>query len=151
MEGKIELISFCEQIAQTFRRTGNREIKIQSEFKEIYATTISSKLEQVLVILLDNAMKYSESGIQIIITREANEIFIGVKDQGAGISSEHLPHVFERFYRVDSSRARKTGGNGLGLSIARTLVESLGGKLEIQSEVGEGTLVTITLSHQILI
>ncbi|WP_375090664.1 sensor histidine kinase [Peribacillus sp. RS7] len=151
MEGKIELISFCEQIAQTFRRTGNREIKIQSEFKEIYATTISSKLEQVLVILLDNAMKYSESGIQIIITREANEIFIGVKDQGAGISSEHLPHVFERFYRVDSSRARKTGGNGLGLSIAWTLVESLGGKLEIQSEVGEGTLVTITLSHQILI
>lgn len=151
MEGKIELISFCEQIAQTFRRTGNREIKIQSEFKEIYATTISSKLEQVLVILLDNAMKYSESGIQIIITREANEIFIGVKDQGAGISPEHLPHVFERFYRVDSSRARKTGGNGLGLSIARTLVESLDGKLEIQSEVGEGTLVTITLSHQILI
>ncbi|MGG0845831.1 sensor histidine kinase [Peribacillus simplex] len=151
MEGKIELISFCEQIAQTFRRTGNREIKIHSEFKEIYATTISSKLEQVLVILLDNAMKYSESGIQIIITREANEIFIGVKDQGAGISPEHLPHVFERFYRVDSSRARKTGGNGLGLSIARTLVESLGGKLEIQSEVGEGTLVTITLSHQILI
>lgn len=151
MEGKIELISFCEQIAQTFRRTGNREIKIQSEFKEIYATTISSKLEQVLVILLDNAMKYSESGIQIIITREDNEIFIGVKDQCAGISPEHLPHVFERFYRVDSSRARKTGGNGLGLSIARTLVESLGGKLEIQSEVGEGTLVTITLSHQILI
>ncbi|MFY0783601.1 HAMP domain-containing sensor histidine kinase [Peribacillus simplex] len=151
MEGKIELISFCEQIAQTFRRTGNREIKVQSEFKEIYATTISSKLEQVLVILLDNAMKYSESGIQIIITREDNEIFIGVKDQGAGISPEHLPHVFERFYRVDSSRARKTGGNGLGLSIARTLVESLGGKLEIQSEVGEGTLVTITLSHQILI
>ncbi|MDM5210324.1 HAMP domain-containing sensor histidine kinase [Peribacillus sp. NJ4] len=151
MEGKIELISFCEQIAQTFRRTGNREIKIQSEFKEIYATTISSKLEQVLVILLDNAMKYSESGIQIIITREANEIFIGVKDQGAGISPEHIPHVFERFYRVDSSRARKTGGNGLGLSIARTLVESLDGKLEIQSEVGEGTLVTITLSHQILI
>lgn len=151
MEGKIELISFCEQIAQTFRRTGNREIKIQSEFKEIYATTISSKLEQVLVILLDNAMKYSESGIQIIITREDNEILIGVKDQGAGISPEHLPHVFERFYRVDSSRARKTGGNGLGLSIARTLVESLDGKLEIQSEVGEGTLVTITLSHQILI
>ncbi|MGE7183810.1 sensor histidine kinase [Peribacillus sp. NPDC006672] len=151
IEGKVELISFCEQIAQTFRRTANREIKIHSEFKEIYAMTISSKLEQVLVILLDNAMKYSESDIQILIKRQANEIFIGVKDQGAGISPEHLPHVFERFYRVDSSRARKTGGNGLGLSIARTLVESFGGKLEIQSEVGEGTLVTITLSHQILI
>ncbi|MFP3512911.1 HAMP domain-containing sensor histidine kinase [Peribacillus sp. SIMBA_075] len=151
VEGKVELISFCEQIAQTFRRTANREIKIQSEFKEIYAMAISSKLEQVLVILLDNAMKYSESDIQILIKRRANEIFIGVKDQGAGISPEHLPHVFERFYRVDSSRARKTGGNGLGLSIARTLVESFGGKLEIQSEVGEGTLVTITLSHQILI
>ena len=56
MEEKIELISFCEQIAQTFRRTGNREINIQSEFKEIYAMIISSKLEQVLVILLDIAV-----------------------------------------------------------------------------------------------
>jgi signal transduction histidine kinase len=151
VEGKIEIISFCEGIAQTFRRTVNREITIESEFKEIYAMTISSKLEQVIVILLDNAMKYSESNIQIMIKRQADEIFIGVKDHGAGISPEHLPHVFERFYRVDSSRARKTGGNGLGLSIARTLVESFEGKLEIQSEVGEGTLVTITLSHQILI
>ncbi|WHY56477.1 sensor histidine kinase [Peribacillus simplex] len=151
LEGKIELISFCEGIAQTFRRTGNREITIESEFKEISAMTISSKLEQVIVILLDNAMKYSESSIQIMIKRKADEIFIGVKDHGAGISPEHLPHVFERFYRVDSSRARKTGGNGLGLSIARSLVESFDGKLEIQSEVGEGTLVTITLSHQILI
>ncbi|MDQ0881620.1 ATP-binding protein [Peribacillus sp. V2I11] len=151
VEGKIELISFCEGIAQTFRRTGNREITIESEFKEIYAMAISSKLEQVIVILLDNAMKYSESSIQIMIKRQADEIHIGVKDHGAGISPEHLPHVFERFYRVDSSRARKTGGNGLGLSIARTLVGSFDGKLEIQSEVGEGTLVTLILSHQILI
>ena len=151
VEGKIELISFCEGIAQTFRRTGKREITIESEFKEIYAMTISSKLEQVIVILLDNAMKYSDSSIQVMIKRQADEIIIGVKDRGAGISPEHLPHVFERFYRVDSSRARKTGGNGLGLSIARSLVESFDGKLEIQSEVGKGTLVTITLSHQILI
>ncbi|WP_342603422.1 HAMP domain-containing sensor histidine kinase [Peribacillus sp. FSL E2-0159] len=151
VEGKIELISFCEGIAQTFRRTGNREITIESEFKEIHAMTISSKLEQVIVILLDNAMKYSESSIQIMIKRQPDEIHIGVKDHGAGISPEHLPHVFERFYRVDSSRARKTGGNGLGLSIARTLVESFDGKLEIQSEVGKGTLVTLILSHQILI
>jgi len=151
VEGEIELISFCEGIAQTFRRTGNREIKIESEFKEIHAMAISSKLEQVIVILLDNAMKYSESSIQLMIKRQADEIHIGVKDHGAGISPEHLPHVFERFYRVDSSRARKTGGNGLGLSIARTLVESFDGKLEIQSEVGKGTLVTLILSHQILI
>ncbi|MDP1416958.1 ATP-binding protein [Peribacillus simplex] len=151
VEGEIELISFCEGIAQTFRRTGNREITIESEFKEIYAMAISSKLEQVIVILLDNAMKYSESSIQIMIKRQSDEIHIGVKDHGTGISPEHLPHVFERFYRVDSSRARKTGGNGLGLSIARTLVESFDGKLEIQSEAGEGTLVTLILSHQILI
>ena len=151
VEGKIEIISFCEGIAQTFRRTVNREITIESEFKEIYAMTISSKLEQVIVILLDNAMKYSESSIQIMIKRQDNEIVIGVKDHGGGISPEHLPHVFDRFYRVDSSRARKTGGNGLGLSIARTLVESFDGKLEIQIEVGKGTLVTLILSHQILI
>ncbi|AOH57026.1 hypothetical protein ABE28_021990 [Peribacillus muralis] len=151
MEEEIELISFCEQMAQTFRRTGKRDIKLQSEDKEIYAMTIPHKLEQVLVILLDNAMKYSDADIQVVIKRQMDEIFISVKDRGPGISPEHLPHVFERFYRVDSSRARKTGGNGLGLSIARSLVESFDGKLGIQSKVGEGTVVTIILSHQILI
>lgn len=150
-EEEIELISFCDQIAQTFRRTNNREIKLQSEVKEIQAITIPGKLEQVLVILLDNAIKYSDAGIEIMIKREMDDIFISVKDQGPGISPEHLPHVFERFYRVDSSRARKTGGNGLGLSIARSLVESFHGKLGIESEVGEGTVVTIILSHRILI
>ncbi|WP_285768305.1 HAMP domain-containing sensor histidine kinase [Peribacillus sp. SI8-4] len=151
MEEKIELIPFCEQIAQTLRRTGNRDIELQSEVKEIHAKTIPGQLEQVLVILLDNAMKYSDGKIQIKIKQQSDKIFISVKDHGPGISPEHLPHVFERFYRVDSSRARKTGGNGLGLSIARSLVESFDGTLDIESELGKGTEVTIILSHQILI
>ncbi|MGE7763853.1 sensor histidine kinase [Peribacillus sp. NPDC096540] len=151
MEEKVELHSFCEQIAQTFRRTGNREVTVQSEFNEIYVMITPSKLEQVIVILLDNAMKYSELSINLIIKQQDERILISVVDQGPGISPEHLPHVFERFYRVDSSRTRKTGGNGLGLSIARSLVESFEGSLEIQSELGVGTTVTIILSHQILI
>ncbi|MGE7778511.1 sensor histidine kinase [Peribacillus sp. NPDC097264] len=151
MKEEIELISFCEQIAQTFRRTTEREVTVSSELSSIHTETVSSKLEQILIILLDNAMKYSDSAIHIFIHMKDGRLWIEVQDQGVGISEEHLPHVFERFYRVDSSRARKTGGNGLGLSIARSLVESLGGRLEIQSEKGTGTTVTISLSHQILI
>ena len=151
MKEEIELISFCEQIAQTFRRTTEREVTVSSELSSIHTETVSSKLEQILIILLDNAMKYSDSAIHISIHVKDKRLLIEVQDQGVGISEEHLPHVFERFYRVDSSRARKTGGNGLGLSIARSLVESLGGRLEIQSEKGTGTTVTISLSHQILI
>lgn len=151
VEEKIELISFCEQIAKTFRRTVNREVNIISTLQEIHIETNASKLEQVLIILLDNAMKYSDSVITILIHERDSRLVVEVQDQGIGISKEHLPHVFERFYRVDSSRTRKTGGNGLGLSIARSLIESFGGKLEIRSEVGVGTTVTIHLSHQILI
>lgn len=151
VEEKIELISFCEQIAKTFRRTVNREVNIISTLQEIHIETNASKLEQVLIILLDNAMKYSDSVITVLIHERDSRLVVEVQDQGIGISKEHLPHVFERFYRVDSSRTRKTGGNGLGLSIARSLIESFGGKLEIRSEVGVGTTVTIHLSHQILI
>ena len=147
----IEVLAFCEQIAQTFRRTTEREVNVTSELPTIHIETVSSQLEQVLIILLDNAMKYSDSVIHIFIHEKDSRLLIDVQDQGVGISEEHLPHVFERFYRVDSSRARKTGGNGLGLSIARSLVESLGGKLEMQSELGMGTTVTISFSHQILI
>lgn len=151
MKEEIELISFCEQIAQTFRRTTEREVTVSSELSSIHTETVSSKLEQILIILLDNAMKYSDSAIHISIHVKDGRLLIEVQDQGVGISEEHLSHVFERFYRVDSSRARKTGGNGLGLSIARSLVESLGGRVAIQSEKGTGTTVTISLSHQILI
>jgi signal transduction histidine kinase len=68
-----------------------------------------------------------------------------LRDTGTGISAEDLPHVFERFYRADKSRSRATGGAGLGLAIAKQLVEAHGGQIEVQSQVGQGTRFTFTL------
>jgi signal transduction histidine kinase len=70
---------------------------------------------------------------------------LDVVDTGPGIASEHLPRVFERFYRVDAGRSREKGGSGLGLAIARHLVEAMGGTIEVASEPGEGTRFTVTL------
>ena len=78
-------------------------------------------------------------------TRQGNFVEVVVVDTGEGIPAEDLPNIFERFYRVDKSRTRATGGTGLGLTITRRLVEAHGGKIEAQSELGKGSRFTFTL------
>jgi signal transduction histidine kinase len=100
--------------------------------------------------LLDNAVKYTERG-EIAVVAERLEaadgvwVAVHVRDTGIGIPPEHLPRIFERFYRVDKARSRQQGGFGLGLSIAKHLAESLGGKITVQSEVGKGSIFTLWL------
>ncbi len=104
-------------------------------------------LRQVLVNLIDNAIKYTPAGgsVDVAVAADRNAVTARVQDTGEGISDEHLPHVFDRFYRVDKARSRAEGGTGLGLSIARSLVEAHGGTVELASVPGEGTMVTVTL------
>ncbi|HXZ04997.1 MAG TPA: ATP-binding protein [Ktedonobacteraceae bacterium] len=104
-------------------------------------------LEQAVLVLLDNAIKYSYSGGQIIVrTRVKDEqAFLEVSDNGAGMGPEHLPHLGERFYRVDKARSREAGGTGLGLSIARSIALTHGGSLTFSSAPGQGTTVTLAL------
>src|SRR6185295_7213587 len=92
-------------------------------------------IEQTLVNLVDNAVKYSPRGAQVMLAAEARgaEVLFTVADSGPGIPPEALPRIFERFYRVDSGRARAEGGTGLGLAIARHLVESQGGRIWVES------------------
>jgi len=105
------------------------------------------RLSQVLDNLLDNAIRHSPANSTITITvMEANNgIECSVADQGAGIPAEHLPFIFERFYRVDKSRNRRDGGTGLGLAIARALIQAQGGHISAQSMEGEGTTITFWL------
>jgi len=105
------------------------------------------RLSQVLDNLLDNAIRHSPAGstITVSITESTNGAECSVSDQGAGIPAEHLPFIFERFYRVDKSRNRKDGGTGLGLAIARALVQAQGGHISAQSVEGEGTTITFWL------
>jgi signal transduction histidine kinase len=101
---------------------------------------------QVLRNLLNNAVTNTPSGGQIRIPARAvdSQVEVSVQDNGLGIAAEHLPFVFERFYRTDQSRARSTGGAGLGLAIVKQLVEAQGGQVEIDSQVDVGTTVTFT-------
>jgi len=104
-------------------------------------------MEQALVNLLDNAIKYSpeESKINIKIEKSHKEVNICVIDQGNGISKDHLPRLFERFYRVDRARSRKLGGTGLGLAIVKHIAQAHKGKVSVESTFGQGSTFTIHL------
>lgn len=104
------------------------------------------RTEQVLVNLLGNAVRYtSEGSITIRVWTEVDQLWIGVIDTGIGISPEDLPHVFERFWRADESRARQSGGTGIGLTISCRLVELQGGKIQVESEKGSGSTFRFSL------
>jgi two-component system heavy metal sensor histidine kinase CusS len=105
-----------------------------------------SRLRQVFYNLLDNAIKYTPEGGAIGVRAQWTDLnaVVTVRDTGIGIPPEHLPHVFDRFYRVDKARSREQGGAGLGLSIAQGIVAAHGGKIELVSAPGQGTTCTVT-------
>ncbi len=108
----------------------------------------SARITQVLVNLLGNALQYTPAGGSVTVKtwNEGGEALVSIHDTGMGISAEHLPHLFERFYRVDPSRARAGGGSGIGLTISKYLVEAHGGRIWAESPgVGQGSIFTFTL------
>ena len=117
-----------------------------------YVNTDTELLRQLLFIILDNARKYSEKDIKTTISESDDGITISIMDYGDGIPKEDLDRIFDRFYRVDEARNRKTGGTGLGMAIAKDIANRLSATLTIQSMVGFGTTIHIFLpSNQILI
>jgi two-component system phosphate regulon sensor histidine kinase PhoR len=109
----------------------------------------SRRLEQMLLNLVDNAVKFSRRGGSVIVGHEAGECdLVSVNDTGEGIPAEHLPRIFERFYRVDSARSRDLGGTGLGLAIVKHLARAHGGEVRVRSVWGEGSTFTIELPRQ---
>ena len=110
----------------------------------------SHRIRQVLNNLLQNAIAHTgkKGSINVTAEQRASEIVVSITDTGEGISAEDLPNIFERFYRVDKSRTRSTGGSGLGLTIAKRLVEAHGGKISAKSEQGKGSTFTFTLPNK---
>ncbi|MBD8067785.1 sensor histidine kinase [Bacillus sp. PS06] len=115
--------------------------------KDLQISVDPNRFEQVLINLLDNALKYSNSKdvVEIRVSSNEENIFITVIDSGEGIPPKDLPYIFDRLYRVDKSRARKSGGAGLGLAIVKEIVEAHGGVVTAKSELGKGTTITIQL------
>jgi signal transduction histidine kinase len=125
-----------------------RGIAIQTDFDE--ATVVigdQTLLEQAILALIDNAIKYNQPGGLITLRTAVKDehALLEVSDTGIGIPPEHLPHLGERFYRVDKARSREAGGTGLGLSIVQSIATTLGGTLKLNSLPAQGTTVTITL------
>lgn len=120
-------------------------LSIDSAIDEILADPL--KITQTLENLLENALKYTPTGsnIDIFVKLLPKMIELSVHDSGPGIPAEDIPHIFERFYRVDKGRSREKGGTGLGLSIAKHIVQLHGGRIWVESEIGKGTAIYFTL------
>ncbi|WP_058486578.1 two-component system histidine kinase PnpS [Defluviitalea phaphyphila] len=104
------------------------------------------RIKQILINIIDNGIKYTEKGkVTLICKREGDFLKFIIKDTGIGIPKEHIPRLFERFYRVNKGRSRKMGGTGLGLSIVKHIVKLYNGSISVESNVGEGTIFTILL------
>lgn len=117
------------------------------EFEPVEIDGDADRLKQLLLNLVDNALRHTPAGgtVTLDLIHGEREAIIRVRDTGAGISPEHLPYIFERFYRIDSARSRELGGTGLGLAISREIAEAHGGRIEVASTVGAGTTFTVVL------
>ena len=103
-------------------------------------------LHEVLDNLFENAIKYTPKGkVSVSVSGDNQNVFISVRDSGIGIPAEDIPHLFQKFYRVDNSETREIGGTGLGLYLSRKLVESMNGKLSLESEYQKGSVFTVSL------
>ncbi|WP_277585969.1 sensor histidine kinase [Psychrobacillus antarcticus] len=140
-----------EETLQSMRTSYNRNFLLKGD-GPFYVNTDTEQLRQLLFIILDNARKYSEKDIKTTIKENEEGTTISIMDYGDGIPKKDLDRIFDRFYRVDEARNRKTGGTGLGMAIAKGIADRLPATLTIQSTVGFGTTIHIFLpSNQILI
>jgi histidine kinase len=139
--------AMSKQLGGQFEEKG---VALRFEISPIFPDVLADedRLMQILLNLLGNAMQYTPAGgrVQVSAARADGEVRVEVTDNGMGIAAEHLPLIFNRFYRVDKSRSRSGGGSGIGLTIAKRLVEAHGGRLWVTSEgLGKGSTFSFTL------
>ena len=132
------MIKFVLVPKKAQKKSQQLDVRIETDAKLLAREDL---FQEIIQNLLDNAIKYTPEGGKIAVSCEEKDsiIEIEVQDNGNGIAPEHLPYIFDRFYRVDKARARQSGGNGIGLSLVKFLVKLFEGKISVESEVGKGT------------
>jgi two-component system phosphate regulon sensor histidine kinase PhoR len=144
----LETIEFLDNIATA------KEISLITSFdkEDIYINGSHDRFKQMMINLLENAIKYSNNNSKISININSSESMVNIEvvDEGIGIASEHLPRLFERFYRVDKSRSQKAGGTGLGLAIVKHIVFLFEGEISVNSIEDKGTTFTVKLPKGIV-
>lgn len=145
----VDLAALVQDVAETLRPVAeNKGLRLHSETNgPMLVSGDNLGLRQVFFNVLDNAIKYTSPGgdVTVQLNQRDGEAVVTIRDTGIGIPAEHLPHVFDRFYRVDKARSRAEGGTGLGLSIARSTVVAHGGRIDLISAPGQGTTCTVSL------
>jgi signal transduction histidine kinase len=139
----VNMAELMEDAASDFRGR-SPGVEITEAAAGITLRVDPEKIKTVLKNVISNGIKYSEKtadAVQVCLKAHIDGVVVEIKDRGVGIPEDALPYVFEPFYRVDSSRSRKTGGYGLGLSLCKEIMEAHGGRIEIQSTLGSGTSV----------
>ncbi|MGZ4161759.1 MAG: HAMP domain-containing sensor histidine kinase [Neobacillus sp.] len=142
---EVNLVSLCQSILKQLKDVYRREIKLHFYESPIVINADELKIKQVFIILLDNAMKYSNDKIEVFLEKNKQYAIIRVIDYGIGIPQDEIENIFERFYRVDKARSRETGGSGLGLHIAKSIMKVHKGEIKIKSKEGSGTEVELFL------
>lgn len=144
---QLELAPFLNKVAAQMQQAYHRNFIVDAEAPQ-FMDSDEKILKQLLFILLDNARKYSEDDVHISTAETTTHVRMTIQDFGVGIPAEHVPHLFERFYRVTEDRNRKTGGSGLGLAIAHELAGQLGITIDVESTVGEGSSFTLCIPKE---
>jgi two-component system, OmpR family, sensor histidine kinase VicK len=150
--GEIQAPQLVDHVIDRFEMsTKNQDIQFKRKIPEDDVTVEGDrdKLTQLLDNIISNAVKYSPEGgtINVSLKPERERVVISVKDEGVGIPKENIPHVFDRFYRVDKARSRNLGGTGLGLAIAKEIAAAHGGNIWVSSDWGKGTTFSFSLPY----
>ena len=143
-----DLLALCSETIHRFESDARQKgISLSCSGESTILSADRDKIGQVLINLLHNALKFTPAGGMISIETGSlgERAFLRVQDTGCGIPAEHLPYIFERFYRADPSRARETGGSGIGLAIAQAIAKAHGGELLVESAVDQGSIFTLLL------
>lgn len=140
------ILDIFEQL-ESKAKSKKASLKLTGKEGPLLVKADSQRMEQVLVNLIDNGIKYGnqDGKVNVLIEERKKNLQISVKDNGPGIPAEHLPRLFERFYRVDKSRAKMSGGSGLGLSIVKHIVKAHGSQITVISKIDKGTSFSFKL------